>query len=286
MVTTTSSDRLSFTVFLALAVHGLLIFGLSFNSNKPSESAPSITVTLATHTSSKAPNDADFLAQSNQLGSGTKQTAREITTDVISPFDSSAINETLIHKQRKQTVEKPEGQQIITSINSTNSINNAQQPDEKKVPESGEDIIDVDSVSAQIASLKAKLAEQRQHYAKIPRERVLTSVSTLASNEAAYLNQWTEKVETIGNRYFPQEAIRQKITGKLRLQVVIKHDGTIVEVNLKESAEHSIFNNAALQIVHQAAPFPVFPPDIRQDYEHLVIIRTWHFDISGLTTEQ
>lgn len=284
--TESSQDRLSFTMFLAIAIHGLLIFGITFNTSKPAQSAPSVTVTLATHASNKAPEDADFLAQSNQIGSGSEQDTREITTDVISPFDSPVINETLITEQRKQTFAQPEDQRIITSLQAPTAAPKAEQPDEEQGEQSAEDPLNVDSVSAQIASLKAKLAKQRQAYAKIPRERVLTSVSTMASSEAAYLNAWTEKIETIGNQHFPREAVRNKITGQLRLQVVIKYDGTIVEVGLMESSGHKVLDDSARQIVHRASPFAAFPPDIRKDYEHIVIIRTWHFDISGLRTEQ
>jgi protein TonB len=285
--TTSSADRLSFTLFLALAVHGLLIFGLTFNSSKPGENAPSVTVTLATHTSNQAPDDADFLAQNNQLGSGSLQEAKEITTDIIPPpFDSTTINDTLITEQHKLAVSKPDDKRIITSSQAENTIHNAKQPDEKQDLQSGKDAVDVEAISTQIASLRAKLAVQRQQYAKIPRERVLTSVSTLASSEAAYLNQWAQKIEAIGNQHFPAEALRRKLTGQLRLEVIILPNGSIFEVNLKQSSGQPLFDNAAQQIVRQASPFLPFPDEIRKDYDRLVIIRTWHFNISGLTTSQ
>jgi protein TonB len=264
-----------------------LIFGLTFSSSKPGENAPSVTVTLATHASKQAPDDADFLAQNNQLGSGSIQEAKEITTDIIPPpFDSTTINDTLITEQHKLAVSKPDDNRIITSTQAKNTINNAQQPDEKQDIKSGKDAVDVEAISTQIASLRAKLAVQRQQYAKTPRERVLTSVSTLASSEAAYLNQWAQKIEAIGNQNFPAEALRRKLTGKLRLEVIILPNGSIFEVNLKQSSGQTLFDNAAQQIVRQASPFLPFPAEIRKDYDHLVIIRTWHFNISGLTTSQ
>jgi len=283
--TPSSHERLSFTIFLALAIHGMLIFGLTFDSKQPSESAPSVTVTLATHSSTIAPENADFLAQSNQLGSGSEQNAKEITTDVISPFDSASINDTLLAKQQKRVVQAPDNSRVITSLQSPIFVNNIKAEDGEKGDNSDEDANNINSVNAQITSLKAKLAKQRQAYAKIPRERVLTSVSTLASSEAEYLNQWTQRIESIGNAHFPKEALRQKITGKLRLQVVIKQDGTIREVNLMQPSGYKIFDDSALQIIHQAAPFAPLPAKIRKDYDHIVIIRTWHFDIKGLTTQ-
>lgn len=283
----TSADRLSFTFFLAIAVHGLIIFGLSFDSSKPSQSAPSVTVTLATHSVKKAPKEADFLAQANQIGSGTTQEAKEITTDVIPPpFESQQINDTLITEQKKQSALKPDSNRTITSTQANTHINNAKQPDEKQDTQSGKEALDINAINAKIASLRAKLAVQRQTYAKIPRERVLTTVSTLASSEAAYLNQWTQKIEAIGNQNFPAEALRKRLTGQLRLEVVILPSGHIHEVNLKQSSGQKLFDEAALQIVKQASPFAAFPPEIRKDYDHLVIIRTWHFNISGLSTSQ
>jgi protein TonB len=284
---TSSADRLSFTLFLAVAIHGLLIFGLSFDSSKPSQSAPSVTVTLATHSVNKAPDEADFLAQANQVGSGTIEEAKEITTDIIPPpFESQTINDTLITEQKKKAVLKPDSNRIVTSTQAETAINNAEQPDVKQDSQSGDAPLDIDAISTQIASLRAKLAVQRQTYAKIPRERVLTSVSTLASSEAEYLNQWTQKIEAIGNQQFPAEALRKKLTGQLRLEVTILPNGSIFEVNLKQSSGQRLFDEAAQQIVRQASPFLPFPPEIRKNYDHLVIIRTWHFNISGLTTSQ
>ncbi len=286
-VATSSTDRLSFTAFLAIAIHGLIIFGVHFDNSKASENAPSVTVTLATHTSNKAPEEADFLAESNQIGSGSQQEAREITTDVIPPpFDSRTINDTLITEKRKHAVAKTDENRIIASTQANTQVNNAKQPDEKQDVKSGQDLEDVEAISTKIASLRAKLAIQRQTYAKIPRQRILTSVSTKASSEAAYLNDWTQTIEAIGHENFPKEALNRKLTGQLRLEVVINFDGSIVEVNLKRSSGHAIFDRAAQQIVRQASPFKAFPPDIRKDYEHLVIIRTWHFNISGLSTSQ
>lgn len=287
LITSTSADRLSFTVFLALAVHGLIIFGVTFDTSKPSQSAPSVTVTLAAHQSISAPEEADFLAQSNQIGSGSIEEAREITTDVIPPaFDSQLINDTVITEQQQQTIVEENNNRVIQSTQASTTISNSEQPDQQEEQQEGRDDVNIEALNEQIASLKAKLAVQRQTYAKIPRQRVLTSVSTMASSEAAYLNEWTQKIEAIGNQNFPREALRQQLTGQLRLEVVIKYDGTIIEINLKQSSGHRVFDESARQIVRQASPFLAFPPEIRKDYEHLVIIRTWHFNITGLTTSE
>ncbi|MFT6101685.1 MAG: protein TonB [Granulosicoccus sp.] len=283
--TTSSGDRLSFTFFIAIAMHGLLIFGISFELSKPSESAPSVTVTLATRVSNDTPDKADFMAQANQLGSGSESETKEITTDVIPPpFETERINNTLITEQHKQSVMDPENTSVIATQQANATIHNDAANDKAQKTIAGKDLLDIDAISTEIASLNAKLALQRQTLANKPRERVLTSVSTLASVEANYLNEWTQKVESIGNQNFPREALDNKLTGKLRLEVVVNYDGTIVEINLKQSSGQSIFDESARQTVRQAAPFRPFPAAVRENYERLVIIRTWHFNISGLNT--
>ncbi len=281
-----TGDRLSFTIFLAAALHGLLIFGIAFELSQPEESAPSVTVTLATHDSFEAPDEADFVAQSNQIGSGTLEEAKQITTDKLSPFSSQTIEETQLLNETKASNAEPLNKQVITTTNSNNSASSKLTETTETQNQKGKDSRDIKSLSREIASLNAKLDKQRQQYAKRPRELVLTSVSTKASRDAAYLNDWTRKIEIVGNQHFPREAINQRITGNLRLQSVIKWDGTLIKAEILESSGHSILDDAALQIIHRAAPFLPFPADIRKDFDQMAIIRTWNFEINGLSTSQ
>jgi protein TonB len=116
-----SNDRLSFTIFLALVFHGLLIFGIAFELSKPVESAPSVTVTLSTSRSLEAPATADFIAQNNQLGSGTLAEAQQITTDKLSPFSSQTIEAT-DPRSATRAASKPLEKIIITSVSSAERV--------------------------------------------------------------------------------------------------------------------------------------------------------------------
>ena len=64
-------ERFNFTMFLSVAAHGILIFGISFGAVQSTSEVPTLEITLAAHHSEIAPNRADFLAQANQLGSGS-----------------------------------------------------------------------------------------------------------------------------------------------------------------------------------------------------------------------
>lgn len=282
-----STDRLSFTLFLAAALHGLLIFGISLDSSSSAESAPSVTVTLATHKSTQAPEEADFVAQENQIGSGTLEEEKQITTDEESPFNSQQIQETEVLSQTKASEqEDTTATTVATATISNSKITQKHESREIQEERNGEDSEDIERISAEIASLAAKLDKQKQQYAKRPRERVLTSVSAKRSEDAAYLAAWARKVEVVGNENFPRAAISQKITGSLRLQSTINWDGRLLNAEILSSSGHTILDNAALQIVRQAAPFLPLPPELRKEIDQIVIIRTWNFEIDGLSTAQ
>ena len=283
--TTFGYDRLSFTLFLSLAVHALIVFGVTFNNTIPSSAAPSIAVTIATHKSKQTPEDFDFLAQYDQEASGTEIEATELTTDNYADFVDNKIQSTKPPKQQQASLsQRLQYPQVIITQNADEYYVNfkATASDVKnKLTGDQETILTIDH---KIASLRATLDQQRQEYAKRPRKRALTSVSAKSAVDAAYLHRWTQKVEEVGNLNFPAEALRNDITGSLRLLCVVNANGTIEKVKILEASGHSILDTASLQIIHLAAPFLPFPPEIRKNTDQLEIIRTWHFEISGLKT--
>ena len=90
----TASDRLSFTVFLALAIHGVIILGVTFTFVKQSPSTHTMEVTLAQHRSKNRPDKADFLAQFDQAGSGTLKEKMLTTSPTRADFNDTVIRET------------------------------------------------------------------------------------------------------------------------------------------------------------------------------------------------
>lgn len=282
-----AGDRLSFTLFLALVVHAVLLLGLDFKLPDLSNKSQTIEITLATHKSLHAPEDADFLAQHNQEASGTIDEAKQLTTEKHAEFADSQVREVNpIPQQQAASIKQKRDQQLLTTTaDADRSAQLKLNPDEREEQQKIEGLVENQPlISAEIASLQAKLDKQRQEYARRPRIRTLTSVSTKASFDAKYLNDWSEKVEQIGSKNYPKEALSRRITGNLRLSVVINPDGTIYEVNILQSSGQRLLDDAARQIVRLAAPFAPFPPEIRQHTDRLQIIRTWNFEISGKST--
>lgn len=282
-----AGDRLSFTLFMAIVVHALIILGVNFKMPEATNTSQTIEITLATHKSLRAPEQADFLAQHNQEASGTEDTARQLTTERHAEFADSQVRDVNPIPQiaAASPNQKKEQEIITTTSTSTFKTELKKNPDPHEEKQQRDGLLeDQSTVTTEIASLQAKLDKQQQEYAKRPRIRTLTSVSAKESFDAKYLHEWGEKIERIGNRNYPPEALNKHITGKLRLSVVINPDGTIFEINILQSSGKSILDDAARQIVRLSAPFAKFPPEIRLHSDRLQIIRTWNFEITGLST--
>ena len=276
----TSSDRLSFTVFLAIAVHAIIILGVTFTFIEKGPSTHTMEVTLAQHRSKNRPSKADFLAQFSQAGSGTLEEKALTTSPSKAEFHDTVIREVSTVPQVMSAPEVVQKQKpVVTTIgNSTNKAPadvKAEEITPSETPIKGEKSLLERSL--EIASLEARLDRQRQIYAKRPRIKRLTSLSTTSSADAFYLNSWRRKIEKIGNLNYPAEARRRKLYGSLRLMVAILPDGSLREVELLESSGHRVLDDAAVQIVKLASPFAPFPDELRETTDVLEIIRTWQF---------
>ena len=128
----------------------------------------------------------------------------------------------------------------------------------------------------EIARLNAKLVADTAAFANRPRRKAI-SASTQEYRYASYLEAWRRKVEAIGNLNYPEEARKRKLYGNLILQVGVRADGSLEEVRVLRSSGSTLLDEAAVRIVHLAAPFAPFPPDIRQETDFLDITRTWQF---------
>ncbi|KXJ45672.1 MAG: energy transducer TonB [Alcanivorax sp. Nap_24] len=275
----TAGDRLGFTLFLALAVHGVLLFGVGFAPEEPRAAPNSLDVTLATHRADDAPEEADFIAQANQVGSGTEEDKSELTTTEEAPFsDPDSRQVQLQEPTARQPTPVTRQKIIVTRARSERDIASEQQDRNQDDPRRKADQDNVDELSREIASLQARLDKQKQAYAKRPRVRRLTSVSAKAHYEAAYIEAFRRKVEATGTRHFPRRALDSNTFGGVRLMVALRRDGGIEEVEVLQSSGHDFLDQAAVQSVRLAAPFEPFTQDMRERMDVLEIIRTWKFD--------
>lgn len=276
----TSSDRFTFTLFLALMLHAIVVLGVTFEASDASNQfSKTLEVTLASFKSDRAPDEADFLAQENQQGSGTLDEARMLTTDNQAMLQDNAIKQTSLQEQAATAPQAQNIERKIITTEASSSQRALQQRDSTPVEH---DLPDgpkqhILQLSMDMASLEAKLEQLRQTDAKRPRVQRLTAASTMKASDASYVNSWRQRIEDNGARNYPREAENCFNNCRLRLLVSINANGTIRELVVLESSGRKVLDDAALRIVRLSAPFAPFSEEMKKETDVLEIIRTWQF---------
>lgn len=275
----TPADRLGLTLFFSAVLHGILILGIVFSNTEPpkTQSSPTLEITLAQTSSRQHPDEADYLAQTNQDGSGNVQKrvrpASPRSAPLSEPMPGQSERFSLPHlaapAQSERNVEVLATEQAAEQ---TVSIEREKTQPQSEIPSAAE----LMQRSKEIAKLSADLSDSLQAYTRRPRQRYISARSQ-SFRDAAYLEAWRDKIERIGNLNYPEEAKRQSLSGSLILDVALNADGTVNTIELRHSSGYKLLDDAAIRIVRLAAPFAPFSEEMRKDTDILHITRTWQF---------
>lgn len=74
------------------------------------------------------------------------------------------------------------------------------------------------------------------------------------------LSKIRDKIEDA--KYYPPEARRQKLEGKSALSFEIAEDGSVKTVAITSSSGNELLDNAAIETIRRAAPFPYYEGSI------------------------
>lgn len=270
-------DRLSFTAFVAVALHAAAILGIGFTWQIQQASSPTIEVTLSQHSDEVAPEDAAFVAATNQIGSGDASEVLEKTTrseaDFVANVEQDVIPEPMLILPDEAELDFDA--ELTTNTTSDFAVN-AEQDDPAEAVD-GFNAKTMEELAKEIASLDALLDDKTQQRAKGPRIRTLTSVSARRTSDAYYLQSWRRRVEQVGNLNYPEEARQKQLYGDLKLLVTLRPDGSLQAVRVLKSSGHKVLDDAALRIVRMAAPYPPFPDEMKKSTDLLQIVRSWQF---------
>jgi len=274
---------------LALVLHGLLIFGITVGGATRA-SAPydnTMEVVISVQPNSHAPEESDFRAAHNQLASGSSESQEELTTTQQAMLSAEQVNQTdplVLASARSRAVDENLYRIITTSSNTQWQIayqkNKTQENADTDNSFEHQSLADL---SLAIASLEARLAESLQPESRKPRTLRVTSTSALASDNADYVRRWRDRVEDIGNLYYPQSARDMKLYGDVRLLVTILGSGIVEKISILSSSGEIILDKAAIESIQLASPFEPFPPSLAAQYERIEVIRTWQFRKDRLT---
>ncbi len=275
-----TNDRFGVTLFFAIAFHAVVILGVTFDytdRDQEKSKLPTLDVTLVHTRSNQAPEEADYLAQANQEGSGNTQEKErpksppESSPEVIPSPGNSAKTKTPVQASRQT---KPLEKNVMTVEQAPVKVMKGEETpfEDERIPIAAELV----RKSIEMARLEAELSETIEVYSKKPKSKLLVP-NSMSHVEAAYLDTWQKKVELIGNMNYPEKAKRSNLSGSLLLLVAINADGTLNKIDLLRSSGHKILDDAAMRIVKLAAPYPPLPEIIREQADVLQIPRTWKF---------
>ena len=259
----TSQQRLRKTFSVALAGHGLLLIGLGFAMPAGSPPSQSIDVTLAQHHSDQAPDQADFIAQTNQIGTDKKQ-------QLLQPQEQG---------QRPPAEQQRSNSAEPILLSHSDEGNNAK----ADIPNEQPNLDQQESTQPDVGAIEAELDRLKRAYNNLPRVLRMTSVSAKSADAAAYMHYFEETVEQIGNVNYPTEARSQGIFGQVQLVVVLLADGRIKRIEVSKGSGSRLLDQAAVHSVQLASPFNPFPKELR-NRDEIHIIRTWQYQPNNVLT--
>ena len=267
-------NPLVITVPISLMLHaGLYALGFRLPEFHSAPKATVLDIRLVNPSNDKAPKHADFIANSNQQGSGETKDKSKISSPNASREVNDQNGDELLSSERtvKKVVEKLDPE-LLTTKGKTNKLIN-KKPKEEQKPEEKTQVVDNSEEAEEIAKLMAEMSEQEERYAKRPRIRFIDSLSAKGSVEAEYIINWSKKMERIGNINFPQKALDLSLSGTLILNVTLDRAGRAVAIDISTSSGSKILDEAAIKIVKLASPYEPLPKEIRAKYDRLNITR-------------
>ena len=285
-ISVSTGDRFSLTVFFALAMHAIIILGVSFNlvdENEP-DSLSTMEITLVHNRAEEAPEDADYLAQANQLGGGNvEEKVRDSSPfSNTTPTQEQGIAPTSVRDMAPPPVPVKQAQEELMTVDKSRLKETSQpQHDPLPVPPENVTAAQLFERSQEIARLSAKIEQIKKSYAVTPRQTYVRGANAREFRFASYMDAWRTKVERIGNLNYPEEAVQRGISGALLMDVAINPDGSLHSVRVLRTSGHKVLDDAAVRIVKLAAPYPPLSEDILQDTDILHIPRVWQFESGG-----
>lgn len=267
--------RLGATLVLSLLMHGLLVLGIGFATEDAAPLMPTLDVILTETTSPLTQAQADFLAQASNQGGGEHERTnrpREAQIGQV-PQDSSGVAPMELRAQSPEA-QPPSQDRMVASTRGDTAMpapDPSQQTDPSTLPR-GPEKIERDLAMARLA---AEIHLRSERYARRPK-RKFVSASTQEYAYAAYLRQWVDRVERVGNLNYPDEARRRQLAGELVISVAIRRDGSVERADIIRSSGTPLLDDAALNIARLAEPYPPLPvTDENVDVLH--VTRTWNF---------
>lgn len=277
-------DRLGLTVFVALAIHAIVILGISFDFEEllPEKNMPTMEVTLVHTHSKEAPEEADYLAQANQKGGGNVEERIRPSSPFSNPIpttEDGLAPHSQLDFSPPPLIKEEQQKEIITTEKSpfADKTEDFKRdiPMESKSPKAAQ----LYERSREFARLRAEIKQLKRATQSTPHHTYVTGTNAKQHRFASYIDAWRDKVERMGTLNYPEGT-----TGNVFLDVGINPDGSVNNVKVLRSSGNPTLDKAAIKIVRMAAPYPPLNKEILKDTDVLHISKVWEFKLTKLVT--
>jgi len=265
------------TLCISIAVHAIVlaIRFRPFDLDKMLDRGPMLEVALVNAKSATKPTKADILAQAHLDGGGNTDADRRAKTPLpVMPKEESS-NEISVATQQTVALER-QAKELLTQLRDARTPAAVPKPVDAPPNTETPTATEMAQRTLEVMRLEAQIAKEMDAYQKRPKRKFIGARAE-EFRFARYVEDWRLKVERVGNLNYPEAAREQKLYGSLLLTVSIRADGTIEDIEVNRSSGHRLLDAAAVHIVEMAAPYSMFPPDIRRDTDVVHITRTWTF---------
>jgi len=268
--------RLRITLIISLVIHALIVLGVGFSVSSNAPLVPTLEVIFSQTSTELTPEQADFLAQANQIGGGDHDLALRPRDNQAGVTPHTQDGLTPIPLQAQAAITQPPSQMRVISRTGENAdIPRAQTRPEPEQPQSTAPLTARERRDAEMARLAAEIHQHSQHYARRPHRKFI-SASTREYAYANYMRGWVDRAERVGNLNYPDEARRRRLSGQVVISVGIRPDGSVESSRIVRSSGTPLLDDTALRVVELAQPFPALPRT-DEDVDILHITRTWVF---------
>ncbi|MBB1088506.1 energy transducer TonB [Lysobacter sp. SG-8] len=269
------NQRLTATLVLSLLLHGVLLLGVGFALERAAPVVPTLDVILTQTRSPLTQAQADFLAQASNQGGGEheKSTRPRDNQTGPAPQPDPGVAPMPMRAQSPAPRPPPEARVVSSPRGETRAPAARDTPDPTETPlPRGEEKVERDMAMARLA---AEIHLRSERYAKRPK-RKFVSASTQEYAWAAYLRDWVDRVERVGNLNYPDEARRRRLAGQVVISVAIRRDGSVERADIIRSSGVPVLDASALRIARLAEPYSPLPRT-DEDPDILHVTRTWNF---------
>jgi len=183
----------------------------------------------------------------------------------------------MLFKSTKTTTPDADTEVVISLTPTIISSNKKDASEEKKSSEVKKDLPrSVDPVTADGSGLAVGVTSRDT----VGLPPITKNVGTVSANVpeamAPYVQAIQEKISSA--IAFPYEAQQNGWQGTVKLALVLKRDGSLRDVFVKESSGYEVFDQDAVNTAQILAPYPAFPDNIKEDELSLTIPIVYSLD--------